>query len=170
MKITSLLSMSDYISELQNGYSTVEIGNRLKTNSLIKIGDEKYSMIVKYKDFLKRPLEKGMFVPCDLDGNVLEIPREWKKKQPNKMITGNYRDKDYGDYIKIFNEAKERVLINGFTANNFCVSKGNIDLHIRFCNDGKVLKLHENIKLKSIEDLIRYNLTLTESAVNKYVN
>jgi hypothetical protein len=61
--------------------------------------------IEKYAEFLKKPLELGMFVPCDENGNVLEfIEYEcWSKS-----------DKEYNSYMKKHHEAKDLVLFKGF--------------------------------------------------------
>jgi len=55
-----LISMTDYITSLQNGNVTEEIEIQLSTMDLMIVGQEKYSRVVRYKDFLKKPLELGM--------------------------------------------------------------------------------------------------------------
>jgi hypothetical protein len=109
-----LISMTDYVLE-QEKY--LDITNR-----------QKLEHIINYANFLKQPLELWMFVPCDLEGNVLIEPIE-----QNPI----YWSKEY-------QQAKERVLFEGF------------DLR-----DYNLLMIQ---KLKTIEDLIPHNLTLTETA------
>lgn len=35
-----------------------------------------YDKVFAYANFLKQPLMPGMFVPCDLEGDILEKPSE----------------------------------------------------------------------------------------------
>ena len=95
-----------------------------------------------YAKFITQTLELGMFVPCDEDGNVLEEPKEnFGYKLQGKL---NYAI------------AKERCLFE----ENFSV----IDRKTY-----KIVKLNNNNiwvswnKSKTIEDLIPYNLELTEN-------
>lgn len=116
---------------------------------------EKYDFIIKvcnYAKFLKQPLQLGFFVPCDLDGNVLEEP---------DFMSGYYDDNGFGDvdkykykkHLKEHQEAKERVLFEGFelSTNNTVLHKNGL-LRIGFS------------RYPIVEDLIKYNLVLTESA------
>ena len=63
-----------------------------------------------HRKFLKQPLELCMFVPCDEDGNVLEKLSHEKFKDSNWVIWA----KDYLEYEKKYQQAKERVLFDGF--------------------------------------------------------
>ena len=58
-----LVSCSDYV---------ISMG---KTSKCEMSDDECFNRMFKYANFLKRPLELGMFIPCDKDGNVLEKPQ-----------------------------------------------------------------------------------------------
>ena len=73
---------------------------------------EKFVKCVNYANFLKKPLELGMFVPCDLEGNVLEEPKMYNlpTEAASVMSKENYKScvKEYRKY----QEAKERVLLN----------------------------------------------------------
>ena len=92
-------------------------------------------LICRYAKFLKQPLTLGMFVPCDLHGNVLE------EKKP-------FQDKYYE-----YQEARERCLFKGFgVRNGNWLSNGNIDIDEEFCQG------------LSIESLVKYNLELTQKA------
>lgn len=87
---------------------------------------EKVSIIEKYANFLKQPLELGMFVPCDEQNNVLKFEEyqgyvilfqdhndlENKKSKINKggeHAIGFYRYEN-----SKFQQAQERVLFDGF--------------------------------------------------------
>ncbi len=86
-----------------------------------------------------------MFVPCDLDGNVLEEP------SINKT--------DYLYHTKEYEEAKDRVLFEGF---QLLFNEDGIS-HVKtsrvFIGIGHLKGLH-----KTIEDLVEYNLELTPTA------
>lgn len=116
----------------------------------------KISEIVKYGLFLKQPLELWMFVPCDKEGNVLEaVPY-------------------YADGIEKVNEykkAKERCLFEGFAIEeeSFISNIPHFYLEI----DGVKIMWNFNDKwvfykgFKTVEDLIKYDLQLTQTAIKQ---
>ena len=100
-----------------------------------------FKLIVERKDFGKRPLELGMFIPCDKYGNVL--------KKPSRKGAG-------GGMLNLemqYQEAKERVIFEGCKI-----------------VDGNCIKINESTYLvkdvlrlyKTIEDLTELGLTLTK--------
>jgi len=120
--------------------------------------------------FLKTPLSIGQFVLCDLDGNVLEEP---------DFMSGDYDDNGHGDVdkhqykkdLKEWNEARERVLFEGFEVktktawNNgyqFIVDKN--ELFYPYWFDGITQTWNLSKGLLSIEYLVPYSLTLTPNA------
>jgi hypothetical protein len=113
-----------------------------------------------YANLLKQPRELWMFVPCDEDGNVLEEPL---KRDYNNVNINN-------SYYKKYQQAKERCLFEGFELlGNKCVLNRYFMIH--FLNGEISIEEHfEEIvtklgkQVKTIEDLIPYNLTLTASA------
>jgi hypothetical protein len=64
----------------------------------------KYAKIKEYCVLITQPLTKGMFVPCDLDGNELEepIPASFETSQ------------QYRHLQMLYQQAKERVLFEGW--------------------------------------------------------
>lgn len=72
-----------------------------------------YDGCFKYANFLKQPLTLGMFVPCDLHGNVLEDIKN-KTYTVGEVVPN---DKDYCKLLKEYQEAKDRVLFKGFKQN-----------------------------------------------------
>jgi hypothetical protein len=62
---------------------------------------------VDYTYFITQPLTKGMFVPCDEGGNVLELFGDWGKigKSPKEVEQNN----------KQYQQAKEHVLFEVWT-------------------------------------------------------
>jgi hypothetical protein len=99
----------------------------------------------RYAYFLKQPLKLEMFVPCDDDEIIIERHYQYFDNE-----------KEHENYIKEIEEAKEKVLFEGF----------------RFQNEGYVtngiFKFDEEyLENKTIEDLIKYDLELTKSAIKK---
>lgn len=102
----------------------------------------KYKDLVNYAKFLKQPLNLGMFVPCDEDGNILEKP---SAESYIILETCEY-SKEWIDYKK----AKEKVLF---------VFKPHFDI--------SVIKHHIS-QGRNIEYLANFGeLELTESALKQ---
>ena len=96
-----------------------------------------------YAIFLKQPLELWMFVPCDEDGNVLEVVPY------------------YADGIEKVNEykkAKERCLFKGFE-----MYKGNPYNY----NKARAFTQDYIDEKWIIEKIIHWDLELTESAIKQ---
>lgn len=130
-----LISMTDFVLE-QNKFN------------LYKNSEEE---IRNYANFLKQPLEKGMFVPCDEDGNVLEEPKSW-----NDYLA--YPDSFDGNIewyeLYAYEQAKEKVIFKECIAYKPMLSS---DYYVVEFNYTKVWLTHTN---RTIENLIPYNLTL----------
>ena len=111
---------------------------------------EYYKTTSRYANFLKEPLKLEMFVPCDDDGNFLENPS-------NKIYPASMSFSNEIEYYNLkHQQAKEKVLFDGF----------------RFQNEGYVtngiFKFNEEyLENKTIEDLIQFDLTLTQTAIEK---
>jgi len=108
-----------------------------------------------YSKFLKKPVEKWMFVPCDENGDVLE--------EPNEEFELSYWD--YSTKSSKYQQAKERCLFEGFELdfnNMYIIKVSNVVFQILFYKNGCVTINAKNIK--TIEDLIPYNLKLTATA------
>ena len=108
----------------------------------------KWELILNYANFLKQPQEKWMFVPCNEEGNVLEEPVKWKQS-----IDFGWLD------AKKYQQAKERVLFEG------CVYDEEMDA-VRN-NIGLMMYSVKYESNDAIEDLVKYYLTLTDSAIKK---
>lgn len=115
----------------------------------------------EYDNFLKQPLELWMFVPCDKNGNVLEElnSQEFRNKFCLSYYTDNW-EIEYKNYCEQYQQAKERCYFDGL---ELSVGKKAIVNYIGF-----ILLIHKNCKfsvtgkeVKTIEDLVKYNLTLT---------
>ena len=141
MKQDKLISMVDFVKWVNE----VEVPN-------IDNEYEAYNAILKYANFLSQPLTLGMFVPC-LDGVVLEEPLDWRNK--NSPLYKPYKCQQY-------QQAKERVLFEGVQVIEdrtlFVNSK-----EIGMFTDGKFIYFG----VSTIEDLVKYNPTLTETALKQ---
>ena len=122
----------------------------------------------RYANLLKQHLEKWMFVPCDGEWNVLEEPERWNDYlEFPESFDGN---KEWYDFYA-YQQAKERCLFEGFEI-----------LEHSYLPDDKSIVLdgiinvfwHNNITgwklstgVKTIEDLVKYNLQLTQTAIKQ---
>lgn len=129
-----LISMTDYVLESQ----------RFKEDS-----DTAIFKVTNYANFLKQPLNLGMFIPCDEDGDTLEVPY--------------YADGI--DKVNKYKEAKERVLFEGFEIDfeDGCINPFIEHFPIGFFNIDNKWVLSD--KFKTIEDFTIQKLTLTKSAI-----
>lgn len=113
-----------------------------------------------YANFLSQPLNISMFIPCKLVDSVwVVLPMHIFSDNPNKSMSKMYNEHPL---VKEYQEAKERVLFEGF----------NVDLNgtciICISNENTSLDYSKSVNLFSglsiIEDLVKYNLTLTLTA------
>lgn len=96
-----------------------------------------------YDEFLEKGLKLGDFIPCDDDGNVFSED-------------GTDGDGYVLDEImfKQYQQAKENVIFEGFIQRKEdWLSNGILDIDEEFIED------------KTIEDLVKYNLTLTAKVI-----
>ena len=98
-----------------------------------------------------------MFISCDEDGNILELPKEHLE---NRSLY--YKEFDQ------YQEAKERVLFDGFQISDIF---DNNNIGIQSCSLSFSTKnFKAKFENKTIEELIHYDITLTESAINNLTN
>jgi len=149
-----LIGMTDFVLEQREIY----VNDRLtKANIGLHVYLSKTS---NYANFLKQPLELWMFVPCGENGNVLELPHP-----SNYNMQADVAYDLYNEDIQVFMKAKERVLFEGFEIKDgLSVCDENSIIHV-FWNYENIWKLSKGIS--TIEDLVKYNLTLTQTAKNK---
>src|SRR3989304_9981979 len=111
-------------------------------NKLLTFDSIKWHNHILRVAFGKQPLELWMFIPCDEEGNVLE----------EKSIF-NTTDEDYifnSDDFDKYQQAKERCLFEGF----------------EFIESLKLINCNLN-EFKKIEDLVKYDLQLTKTAIKQ---
>ena len=161
-----LISHSDF---------TEEIENYVRESHNYERGCE---LIFKHREFIKQPLELWMFIPCDEKGNVLEEPESLKgfyETHSEGMIQESKLRKQYY-------EAKDRVLfdcgVKIDTSSYRSTKRMLIDLdckggfrlfnrHIFHDGDIEEKFLPNFTEIPTIEYLVKYNLTLTESAIKQ---
>jgi hypothetical protein len=167
-----LISMTDFVLETKNKSITeTEKFNIIEWQKKC----EAFNKIITYASILKQPLKIQMFLPCDEVGNVLQKPKE--KDYFDEGFPLEFNQKHFREVIMLeYNQAKEKVLFEGFEIGKFTGSKdnhfdyiGNKKLElILFIKDVGISNwLINDNKLKDIEDLIKYKLTLTENAIKQ---
>ena len=145
---TRLIPMTDYVhSEFDKHLQTLK-------------GYTAFDYMIKVKNYanlLSTPLTLGMFVPCDLEGNVLkDLPKNVWSDFYSKDLTC---EDTYDECIK-YQQAKERVLFEGHYAET-------VENEIRVWTSYGWLYFPTEINA-TIEDVIYHNLTLTPNAVKQY--
>lgn len=146
----NLISMTDFVLEQRKIYE----------GDFEDLADLYY----RYAKFLKQPLELWMFVPCDEDGNVLEIP------QPTEGDDGNW---NYQARFSKYQQAKERCLFDGFeftesqkysTINGIKNSVHWYTKNRLYLTTKKEDGYHSYFQLFTIEDLIQCDVQLNQTA------
>lgn len=131
----NLIGMTDFV--LIQVQSTSFVERVFITKELLSI-----EKIRNYANFLKQPLELGMFVPC-VDNEVFNYSKHGNKEQ--------------------YKQAKERCLFDGFEfiGENY----KSIFARVRWDLNREMLVAY--FDTMNIEDLIKYNLQLTETAIKQ---
>ncbi len=141
----------------------------LKQNKLLKNASDAYDQyckIVNYANFLKQPLKLEMFVPCDEDGNVLEMPVNYDiwLELHNKNVDG---EKGTIGFLlhEEYEKAKEKVLFDNFKFVNTHKEgiDNNLDYFVFTWGDRFGLTKKEDVyrtwfQLFTVEDLIKCDL------------
>ena len=116
----------------------------------------RFERIIKYAKFLKQPLTLSMFIVCDDEGNVLEEPEFHEPNNESEIG-------EYDELIYKYQQAKERVVFEGYTVLQ------EKDYYIVVDSHGIKKWLSWN-KSKTIESLINEitEVTITPNAVKTY--
>lgn len=115
-----------------------------------------YQNILKYAQFLKQPLALWMFVPCDENNVPLEKPKICDKPCSPSDWSETGRCKDCRLEVGKYEQAKSRVIFEGFYK----------EFNAVMSPQGGYLDV-EGLKHKTIETIIRADLTLTETAIKQ---
>jgi len=127
---------------------------------------DKWNLHRKRVNFGKQPLAIYQFVPCKLvDGKWVVL------EEPNiNDFTFFYEDEDEGEYVnqemlseslKDYQEALDNVLFEGFENSEIGYVYLNHEIH------GRLMFDEEIFEDRTIEDLVRYNLPLTKTALKE---
>lgn len=128
-----LISMTDYV-----------LGIELLNQTAIK----RLDMVFRYANFLKTPLELGMFVPTDEQGNVIDI---------SKLAKSSIQDLETNG-LSSYNKAKERVIFEDCSM---------FDEHFIRYGNGKLFHI-DHLKTTTIEFFCGEGLTLTQNTIKTY--
>lgn len=149
-----LISMTNFVENTK-----LEVSKVKETDSKVLYASY-LSDIFNYADFLKQPLTLGMFVPCDEKGNII-----------NEPYNDGINDQYYNSAIDAYNEAKSRVLFEGFEfeskehLEDFSILK-NDKISFNYDDKYKTFEIGR-FYFKNIEDLIEENLVCTRPITNK---
>ncbi|MEC4083550.1 hypothetical protein [Myroides odoratimimus] len=122
-----------------------------------------------YANFLKRPLNLGMFVPYDLECNVLKQP-EKRFYLGNDFTTQLIISRDYEYDIQQYQQAQERVLFKGWFFDYDAYESGD-NIVAKKLSEGVVIYLDLDESNYLIEDMLGMEeecLELTESAIKNF--
>ena len=150
-----LISMVDFVLEYAPKF------NPFGTDEQILCLD----YIHNYAKFLKQPLNLGMFVSCDEDGDILHEPKDYEQRLPNMMT-------EYNDEIYRYKQAKEKILFEGFEVVRFiekenpCYVVSNKENEVTFHIGLYTFSKGVNFA-NTVEDLIHIQPILTESAIKQ---
>lgn len=154
-----LISMLEFVLEQEK---SIELDPNKSVSEYAQAMVNAHNSSARYAKFLSQPLTLGMFVPCDLEGKLLAEPK-WSAPDGVK----------WDDYVNQYQQAKERVLFEGFEVNTrYCndipfdfVSKD--EFYVFSKDPGKEFVINEHTK--TIEDLIEFgtDIILTQSAIKQ---
>lgn len=121
--------------------------------------------ITNYANFLSQKLELWMFIACDENRNVLEEPI----KSDFEAIPFDFEGKNYHYLLEEYQTALSKVIFEGFVyygeESNVICAKSDLLLVIfdNNKNDVSIYNFELVKEIKSIEDLLKYNLDIKES-------
>lgn len=152
METFRLTSMTDFVLNINKIYLK-ELGQDFDTYNLKKL-----NLIESYANFLKQPLKLEMFIVCDENGTVLEEP-----ERRCKLIGFDEQHYDFDDEeLKIYCEAKEKVLFKGFEVK---------DYYAEYTGENEMIYIDEefceNMTIEKFLTTIISEIELTESALKQ---
>lgn len=147
-----LISMTDFVLEQKR-----ITGSETQLSKIV-------NKIFFYAEFLKQPLTLGMFVPCAADGNVLE-DLQMCCNGSDCGCMGLPVNVSSIKEIDEYREAESRVLFNfNDVFDDIYIHQKSNTFVVEF-NQGYGSFRYEYLEENStVEDLVKYNLVLTESA------
>jgi hypothetical protein len=124
---------------------------------------------LNYANFLSQPLELWMFVPVGDNGEVLEEPTNLQKMQAG--WADNPLDANFYN-VCAYNEAKQRCLFEGFEMHDLRDGVKRLTSPCGHFNPywySPVRRWYpaRGIENQTVEDLVRVDVTLTETALKQ---
>jgi len=134
---------------MRNLISIAEHSDYLHHLTLMSMS-ERWDLHRKRINFGRQSIELWMFVPCDFDGNVLELPGSAPIYTHSK------------EYIIKWKEAKDRCLFEGIE-----YVKAKKEGHYSFLRIANLSEINYPALWRghTVEDLIKYNLKFTTTAL-----
>jgi len=142
-----LISMTEFVLN-------VPTNGNMEVQSLTHQGYERYQKCLRYANFLSQPLQLGFFIPCDENNVPLEEPENWQ----NFLEYSDAFVKGLKPELYRYQQAKERCYFEG------------CEIMDKWClqlSDGNLFDNIDKLNKYTIEDLIYYGLTLTQTAKNR---
>ncbi len=152
-----LTSMVDFVKNEHFGF-----GNEFITSQ------EFCDKVINYANFISQKLEFWMFVTCDKDGNILEEPKDEelckycplennKYNSVGSSCEGSKCDIAAENYKIEYQEAKDRILFDGFTVKNGIV----------FTPENQILVQKTFLEKMAIENIVGLKILLTPNGAKK---
>jgi len=133
--------------------------------------DNGIHQVVSYAKFLFQKLELWMFVPCKLVDGVWVVLEEPKEIPCAECLDHHSLTCDFcKEELKEYQQAKERCLFEGFEYKKELKNSGGNYTHFLENKDIQIyiqwggFHLFGKYDLKTIEDLVKYNIELTPTA------
>lgn len=142
----TLIPLNQYIVKLWNTYLIYDQ----------KEAEKFACSAYEYTNFLDQPLKLWMFIPCDKEGNPIENP-----KDSNRDF---FKDTAYKYELRQYQEAKDKVLFEGFETTGVCENYVIIESKEYVFTWSLFRGEFMTIKGDRVNDLIKYNLKLTQTA------
>lgn len=151
-----LISMTEFVLEQEK---------QMTENDSYEFAFGMSSRMINYAKFLTKQLELGYFVPCDEDGNVMLLPGS------APIYTHSL------EYIDEYQQVLDKVIFEGFEVKSKNIISSGFEemLFLPFNNGNTEVYVtdftQENTKetlCYTIEDIIKYNLTITPQSVKRF--
>ena len=168
-----LISMVDFVLQFDK-----PVGYFEDQSDFLNCQVDYMGKVMSYAQFLKQPLNLGMLVTCDDEGNFFEEPKI--EDYFDDGFNFEFNQKHFQDVVlKEYYKAKEKVIFEGFDLNQkdlskldniFCLTKEYFQITFFTKEKGCFidnLKTNKTYEIKTIEDLIQFELKLTESAIKQ---
>lgn len=145
-KIKTLIPLSEFVSKIDE-ICHIEVHEMSHDHE-----GRQLELIIKYNNFLLQPLNIGMFVPADEDGNIINDPCKH-----NRYCA----DFCQGSCNQEYHEAKSRVLFEDW---NYSEESGSI--WFKLAKSEWFIDV-DDMEKSNIEELLGDEISLTEQALKQ---